>query len=204
MTAQVATLVARLRTGLHVDVADTAGALLYERWVGAEQWPLAPVAVALLVGVAPERWQEHVESLGMASEARQLHDCLVSDLATDGAHVTSGLRLRAWAQGQGVAMPAAAETLLDFVARTLPRLAIETPLAAAAATRATDKEAVLGAALALVTRFTEDCLDEERMFDGARIARLMLAQSALWFADGPPRMSEQAIAELVEHYISGF
>lgn len=204
MTAPVATLVARLRTGLHVDDADAAGALLYERWVGEEQWPLAPVAVALLVGVAPERWQEHVKSLGMASEARQLQDHLLSDLATDGAQVTSSLRLRAWAQGQGVAMPAVAESLLDFVSRTLPRLAIEAPVAATAAPRATDKEAVLGAALALVTRFTEDCLDDERMFDGARIARLMLAQSALWFGDGPPRMSEQAIAELVEHYISGF
>lgn len=204
MSEPTASLVARLRTGLNPDLAGSAEQMLYERWVGEEQWPLAPVAMALLIGVAPERWLSHVAALGMENEAAQLQDCLVSALARDGAQVTTGLRLRAWAHGQGVALPAAAEHLLDFVARTLPHMAVDMPPAVDAGSHATDKEAVLGAALALVTRFTEDCLDEERMFDGKRIARLMVAQSALWFADAPPRMSEQAIAELVEHYISGF
>ncbi|MBK6657545.1 MAG: hypothetical protein IPG43_05035 [Proteobacteria bacterium] len=203
MPGQVASLVAQLRTGLNPDSPDPARQLLYERWVGEEQWPLSPVAIALLIGVAPDAWQRHVEALAMADEVAALLDAMASALALDGEQATTGLRVRAWAHGQGVAMPAAAESLLDFVARTLPRLAEQAPVAAASA-RTTDTEAVLGAALSLVTRFMEDCLDEQRMFDGARIARLMLAQSALWFPDGPPRMDEQAIAKLIEHYISGF
>lgn len=197
-------LVARLRDGLNGVAGDNAQQMLYEHWVGEDQWPLQGVAPALLVGIAPEQWPQHLERLGLAAEAEQLQSRLLTDLASGAEQTTTGLRLRAWAQSQGVALPAVAESLLDFVARTLPRLAAEVPTIPAAASRASDKELVLGAALALVTRFTEDCLDEERMFDGARIARLMLAQSALWFPEGAPRMDEQAIAQLVEHYISGF
>lgn len=204
MSGQVATLVAGLRRGLNVATADAAQQSLYEHWVGVEQWPLEGVAPALLVGVAPANWAAHVEERGLAAEARQLQQHLLDALAVDAGRTTSALHLRAWAQGHGVVLPAAAEQLLDFVARTLPRLAVDAPVATHAAVRPSDREAVLGAALAMVTRFTEDCLDEERMFDGARIARLMLAQAALWFPEGPPRMDEQAIARLVEHYISGF
>ena len=204
MSEPTAALIARLRTGLNVTAAEHAQQLLYEHWLGQERWPLDPVALALLVGVAPAQWSAHVETLGLAAEAEQLRARMLTTLALDAEQVTTGLGLRAWAHSQGVALPAAAEALLDFVARTLPRLAAQLPQMDALAAPSTDKEVVLGAALALVTRFTEDCLDEERMFDGARIARLMLSQAALWFADGPPRMDEQAIAQLVEHYISGF
>ncbi len=204
MSEQCAALIARLRSGLNVTGTDSAQQLLYEHWVGVAQWPLQPVALALLVGVAPEHWASHVEALGLEAEAEQLRARLLADLALDAAQITDGLRLRAWAQSQGVALPAAAEHLLDFVARTLPMLAAQVPTTNASAERTSDKEVVLGAALAMVTRFTEDCLDEERMFDGARIARLMLTQAALWFPDGPPRMDEQAIAKLIEQYISGF
>lgn len=204
MSESPAALIARLRSGVDIAAADTAQQLLYEHWVGQEDWPLAPVALALLVGVAPAQWAAHVQARGLQAEAEQLRARLATELALTANQITSGLRLRAWAQSQGVALPAAAETLLDFVARTLPRTVAELPAMSPPAARTSDKEMVLGAALALVTRFTEDCLDDERMFDGARIARLMLEQAALWFPDGPPRMDERAIAELVEHYISGF
>ena len=204
MTDSSAALIARLRTGVDITAADTAQQLLYEHWVGQEQWPLDPVALALLVGVEPTQWAAHVQAQGVQSDAEQLRARLVVDLMLDGDQSTSGLRLRAWAQSQHVVLPTVAETLLDFVARTLPRRVAELPVMQASMARASDKEAVLGAALALVTRFTEDCLDDRRMFDGARIAHLMLDQAALWFPDGPPRMDELAIAELVEHYISGF
>lgn len=204
MVEPSAALVARLRRGLNVAVAEHGQQSLYEYWVGQEQWPLQPVALALLVGVAPEQWASHVEALGLQAEAEHLRARLTVDLALDADPITSALRLRAWAHSQGIALPAAAEQLLDFVARTLPRAAVEMPATRASIARASDKEVVLGAALALVTRFSEDCLNDERMFDGACIARLMLAQAALWFPAGPPSMDEQAIAELVEHYISGF
>ena len=197
-------LIARLRSGLNVTAADHAQQLLYEHWLGQERWPLDPVALALLVGVAPAQWSAHVERLDLAAEAAQLRARMVTTLALDAEQFTTGSGLRAWAHSQGVALPAAAEALLDFVARTLPGLAAQLPQMNAPAARSSDKEVVLGAALALVTRFTEDCLDDERMFDGARIARLMLCQAARWFPDGPPTMDEQAIAQLVEHYISGF
>jgi hypothetical protein len=204
MAEQIPALIARLRSGVNIAAADAAQQLLYEHWVAQEQWPLSPIALALLVGVAPDLWAAHVATLGLTAEAEQLHARLVADLAREGEQHINGLRLRAWAQSQGVALPAAAEHLLDFVARTLPRLATELPATGAPGSGSRDREMVLGAALALVTRFTEDCLDEQRMFDGARIARLMLTQAALWFPDGMPRMDEQAIAQLVEHYISGF
>ncbi|CAN0488250.1 unnamed protein product, partial [Phaeothamnion confervicola] len=177
--------------------------LLYEQWLALEHWPLDPVALALLVGVAPAHWSTHVATLDLAPQAEQLRTRMLTSLTLDAQQLTTPLELRAWAHSEGVTLPAAAEALLDFVARALPGRAAQL-LEIAPAASSTDKEAVLGAALALVTRFTEDCLDEERMFDGARIARLMLSQAALWFPDRPPRMDEQAIAQLVERYINGF
>ena len=197
-------LIARLRSGVNVTAADHAQQLLYEHWEGQERWPLDPVALALLVGVAPAQWTAHVDTLDLAAEAEQLRARMLTTLALDAQQVTTPLALRAWAHSQGAALPAAAEALLDFVARTLPGLTAQLPQINPPDAPSTDKEVVLGAALALVTRFTEDCLDNERMFDGARIARLMLSQAALWFPDRPPPMDEQAIAQLVEHYISGF
>jgi hypothetical protein len=204
MAQQTAALVARLRTGLNVALADAAQQALYEHWIGQERWPLDPVALALLVGIAPAQWHAHLDRHKLVADAAQLRTLLQNELTLDADLTTNGLAVRAFAQRHGVTLPAAAESLLDFVARTLPRLAAEIPVVAAAPARSSDKELVLGAALALVTRFTEDCLDDERMFDSARIAQLMLAQAALWFPDGPPRMDERAIAALVEHYISGF
>lgn len=204
MAQETAALVARLRAGLNVALADAAQQALYEHWIGQEHWPLVPVALALLVGVAPVQWRAHLDTHNLVADADQLKTLLQNELTLDADLMTSGLAVRAFAQRHGVTLPAAAEPLFDFVARTLPRLAAEIPVVAAPAARSSDKEVVLGAALALVTRFTEDCLDDERMFDSARIARLMLAQAALWFPEGPPRLDERAIAELVEHYISGF
>ena len=204
MLEPTAALIARLRAGVNVTTAEPAQQLLYEHWVGQERWPVEPVALALLIGVAPAQWSAHVEMLGLAVDAEQLLARMVTDLALGVEQVTTALGLRAWAHSHGVALPAAAESLLDFVARTLPRLAVDAASVNTPAASSTDREAVLGAALALVTRFTEDCLDEGRMFDSARIARLMLAQGALWFADGPPRLDEPAIAKMIERYISGF
>ena len=204
MAQDTAALVARLRAGLNVALADAAQQALYEHWIGQERWPLAPVALALLVGVAPVQWRAHLDTHNLVADADQLKTLLQNELTLDADLMTSGLAVRAFAQRHGVTLPAAAEPLFDFVARTLLRLAAEIPVVAAPAARSSDKEVVLGAALALVTRFTEDCLDDERMFDSARIARLMLAQAALWFPDGAPRMDERAIAELVEHYVTGF
>jgi uncharacterized protein (DUF2141 family) len=50
----------------------------------------------------------------------------------------------------------------------------------------------------VVTRFTEECLDGERMYDPRRIAHRMLIQSALWFPDDPPRMGEPGIIAVIE------
>ena len=204
MAQQTAALVARLRTGLNVALADAAQQSLYEHWIGQERWPLDPVALALLVGVVPAQWHAHLDTHNLVADAERLKTLLLNELTLDADLVTSGLAVRAFAQRHDVPLPAAAESLFDFVARTLPRLVAEMPAAAVPTARSSDKEVVLGAALALVTRFTEDCLDDERMFDSARIARLMLAQAALWFPDGAPRMDERAIAELVEHYVTGF
>lgn len=201
----VAELVARLREGLDVAREDYLQ-LLYEHWVGEDAWPLASVALPLLIGVPPEDWPFHLDESERESAALALEAEIAGALGVSGDAPVKPLALRNWARGAGVALPAAAEQLLNFVATTVPRLAQEAqPVVTADVVHPhNEREAVLGAALALVTRFTADCLDEEQMYDARRIARRMLLQSALWFPDGPPRMGEEGIVALIEPYISGF
>lgn len=204
----LADLVAVLREGLDVEQPDYLQ-LLFEHWVGEEAgWPLASVALPLLVGIPPEDWPFHLDDSAREAAAAALERLAGEALGVSGDAPVSPLALRAWAQGEGVRLPAAAEPLLDFVQQTVPRLAAQAASVQRAAPDMTaparEREQVLGAALALVTRFTEDCLDSERMYDPRRIARRMLLQSALWFPDGPPRMGEDGIVALIEPYIRGF
>ena len=72
--------IARLRAGLEVSSAHAAEPLLYEHWVGQERWPLVTVALALMVGVAPQAWSDYLSRHALHAPAAELRARLMRDL----------------------------------------------------------------------------------------------------------------------------
>ena len=188
--------VARLRCAVGSDSADTN--VLYEHWLRYECWALTSVAVPLVVGIDPAHWPGYVAQHGLAVEAAALGVVLAADLGLTPVDEVAVMRLAAWALRAGVVLPEICERTLDFIARTLPARA---PVAMPSSVENDERVAILGAALALATRFTEQCLDAERRFDSQRMVALLRAQSAIWFGAEPPRMDDAAIADLLDRYL---
>lgn len=194
MDGEAATLVATLRAGIDPHSTDLDVQQRYERMLKQDAWKLGSEALPLLVGVDPRTWQQHVAKAGASAEAAALHEQLAGEADADGC-ITPGA-LRDWARRAGIELPASLGSLLDYIARVVP------PPREAESIQPTpasgDREIVLGAALALVTKFPDRCRDAHGFFDGARIADLMLEKAVLWFPDRPPALSRDEIARLIE------
>lgn len=199
MEEDAAALLARLRAGLEPDAQALQP--LYERWLREDTWAVPDEALPLLAGIAPDDWDAHVERCGARSEAARLGALLAAGHAVREG-VIAPAELGRWARTAGVELPAALGALLDFIARVLPASGTAAaPDAAPAGPDQDDRERVLGAALALVTKFPERCRDEHGFYDGERIAALILEKAALWFPDRPPSLSREAMATLLERYL---
>ncbi len=189
-------LVARLRTALTADLAaETA-----EYWVTREPWHPREEALPLLVGCDPRDWPALLADAAQAADAATLAAVLQADLEPAASHTgIDAMGLRAWADRALVSLPPALGMLLDFIARTLP---VQVPLRPVATASATDGQlAVLGAALALVTRFPERHRDAEGQIDAQLLADAIVAQAAVWFAQGTPAMTREAMTTLLDDYL---
>jgi hypothetical protein len=196
--SEAAELVARLRAALGVQAEAAAMSALYETWLSRDAWHVPNEALPLLVGVDPAHWRDALD-VESAAWAHALAARLAAALA--GAEAVTPAALRTWAREQGTGLPACAEQLLDFIASVLPGTRDDGAMPAAVA-RAAEREILLGAALALVTRFPAQCRDEHGFFDGGLIADQVLAKAVLWFPREPPQASRDDIAALFETYLA--
>lgn len=203
MRATAAELVTRLREGRGTDAVDPGTQALFERWARREQWHARSEALALLVGMDPDDWPALAARQPQAAD--ELWDCLAADLDLDATTdpPLPPARVRAWARGAGIVLPAALARLLDFIASVLPTA---TASAAGEASelevlRAQERETVLGAALMLVTRQAAECVDDEGYYDPVRIARLVRARSLLWFPLAPPSLDEDEMVRLLSKWL---
>lgn len=199
-----ATLLAQLREGVDCTATDPATQRLFEAWAARECWRARSEALPLLVGVSPSAWADHLARPGLAGAEHALWSALVRDLSleADADQPLEPRRLRAWAQGAGLHLPAALARLLDFITSVLPTAAGGDTAAADEVLRAQERETILGAALMLVTRQPAECVDEEGCYDSARIARLIRSRALLWFPLAPPSLSEAEMAALVARWVA--
>jgi hypothetical protein len=199
--SDVESLFARLRTGLDITSGAVAYQQLYEHWCKSDSWSLGREALPLLVGVDPAAWQHHVEAQELQQSAEALLQLISAGLdCRPDAQITPA-RIRHWAREQGIALPEPLARVLDFILSVLPPV-MRDPQAMSGADQSADRERALGAALALVTKFPDQCRDEHGFFDGARIAALILDKRLLWFPEGGPAFSAAEIAALLENYLS--
>lgn len=203
--ATPAELLSILRSGLEVDRTDPTTQLAFEAWARRDVWRAHSEALPLLTGVLPQDWDQHLDARALNAAAQAMWHALATDLDLDPATdpPLPPLKIRRWAERNGLEFPLALGRLLDFIARVLPAPDLETSGAAEALVlQAQEHTTVLGAALFLVTHLPGDCVDEQGVYDAPRIAQLIRAKAVSWFPLAPPRMSEAEIARLIGKWLT--
>ncbi len=183
-------------------VLVAAGICLLTRKTAVDGAPLRPPAVPLLLGCEPQEWPALLARKALAEAANALTTQVARDLGCAEDACVDTMALRAWAERRQLALPPALRALLDFIARTLPARA-EVPQDArpAHAAAAVERERVLGAALALVTRFPERYRDAQGFYDTRLLAESIVDKAVLWFETGRPLMTLPAMTELLAAYL---
>lgn len=200
-TGELAEALAEARRLLAIDAADATLQPLFEQWLKAEQWRAQGEALPLLVGCAPARWGQAAGEAARGA-AQPLWQALVREIGCAPADdpPLSPFRLRQWAQREGLALPSALTRVLDFIGAVLPALAVpvnDTPIPG----HDEDRVTLLGAALAMVTRYPARCVDAEGYYDAARIVAQVFAQAVVWFPLGPPAFSQADAVALVARWL---
>jgi hypothetical protein len=197
VSTRAALVVDRLRVALREASGCSATTECYEDWIVRDEWRLDQEVIPLIVGCDPTQWANLTDAFELASEIAELQTILAVDFGTTAASNIAVQRVRSWAQKHQVDLPPACKALLDFIAQTLPSRVSPEPVDDGAP----ERERVLGAALALVTRFPQQCRDIHGFFDSRLIANLIVEKGALWFDCGQPTLSPVAMAELLKPYL---
>lgn len=191
---------------------QVAESRLFERWASLESWLLRDQAIPLLLGVDPEhpdRLRDDPELKQRASELWQHAMRCVRDRlglrVLDGAREPGEWRvapsdLYQWAVVSRIAMPETLERLLAFVAQVVkapqpPQASVPPETARLAA-----QVAVLGAALAIISRDPHACRDSRGVLSAARLAaRIEETAEHLFGSDTPPLSAPEIIALVQQH-----
>ena len=201
LPATPARLIAALRTGVDHTAADAAYQIVYETWLTRERWQLEREALPLLVGVDPLQWPKHVERYDLARTSEAALHALVAAFGSAPAAALEPQYLAQWARQHEIALPLPFARILEFLQQVLPT-AQAAMVAGGAAATASDRERVLGAALALVCRFPAACRDANGSISSDTLAASVLAQSPEWFPQGPSALGRDDIVTLLERYLS--
>ena len=192
-----------LRLALAEAGSPTLSTAESEAWAKLERWRAASEGLPLMLGVSPTAWPGIWTRPGCAPLVDAVWAAFAAALgvACDTDPERSPLALRSAALGLGLSPPPAIDRLLDFIQRLLPAAAPTEAAAEAEVLAAQERETLLGAALMLVTRMPQDCVDELGYYDSARIAQLILQKALLWFPLGPPRLDRAGIETLLARWL---
>ncbi|MSR15306.1 MAG: hypothetical protein EXR86_12220 [Gammaproteobacteria bacterium] len=191
---------AQLRIGIALDAIDHSTQTHYESWARLDTWRMRSEALPLAVGVMPEQWDDHLRQVNGRVAASQLEMALADycGLPALDSEIVPG-RIRQWMQSLGIDLPLSLARLLDFISVLLPAQAATTVLPESPVE---DRCTILGAALSLITKVPEQCVDADGYFDCARIAHLIFAQAIYWFPLAPPGLSEAEAAALLRQWVA--
>ncbi|RME33152.1 MAG: hypothetical protein D6786_08480 [Gammaproteobacteria bacterium] len=188
--------------------------LLYEKWTRREEWSLRSEAVPLLLAIEPEEWGALLSSPGLASAEEVLWG-LVEQAAAQGqlpllnpAEDSAFWRVAPrdiylWARARGIALPPAFDQLMSFIISVVPAEIPGEPVPGGAGPQPSDsseRETVLGAALALLANVPANCRDGSGWVTGEALARQIIANQALWF-DHPPQMGPEEMARFLDRWL---
>ena len=194
-----------LRAGLNVDstAVDHETQRRVEGWAKRSEWAARSEALPLLVGADPNDWARALELPSNARHEAALWRALSATLGlgADSNALISPTRLRSAAEANGLDLPLALVRVLDFITAVLSPAGEDPPDPAPLLQAAEDRLTVLGAALALLARTPDRCLNEAGYYDAARLARAIFQQAVYWFPLGPPSLDEAAAATLIARWL---
>ena len=194
-----------LRAALNVDssAVDHETQRRVEHWAKRSEWAARSEALPLLVGADPAAWVHALKSPSSAHHESILWRAIATTLGLD-PHLDPPItpsRLRSAAEASGLDLPLALARVLDFITAVLPSSADEQTDPAPLLQAAEDRVTVLGAALALLARTPDRCVNDAGYYDAARMARAIFQQAIYWFPLGPPGLDEAAAATLIARWL---
>ena len=192
---------------------------LYEKWVVRDRWNLATEAVPLVLGYDPEAAQEgdtEFDRLGNELYEHAKH-CITHNLTLGALNredspenwEVSPTEFYCWAAVSRVQMPEPLINLMEFVISTVKRdhgHGINVQPAGGSpdpAARKFDlqKEQVLGAALAVLAEYPDQCRNRKGRINVASITALIRQHHAVWFQDEEAVPSETTMQDLINRWI---
>ncbi len=183
---------------------------MYEKWVKQDQWLVRAQAIPLLFGVEPELWPRALADPGLREAEqglwRELREAIRSGAlpavaADNGDWKVANNTWYRWASAQAISVPEPFDALMQFVILAVGTGLPLEPEPGPATRHAACGEQVLGAALNMVTKCAEKCIDDDGFFSGELIAKLIIGQSVRWFDTPEPPISHQEMASLIDKWL---
>jgi len=193
--------------------------LLYEKWVARERWKLETEAIPLVFGFDPEHCDFHNDEYRrladeLAGHARHCIEHKLSLTAVNPAAEPADPEVRPaefyrWASVSRVQMPEALVQLMEFVISTVAgekdRIDAQGGVSGSAGDDSLEfdrqREMVLGAALAVMAEFPEQCRNRKGRLSVAAITELIMQHQGVWFPDPEKMMSVAGMQDLINKWI---
>ena len=193
--------------------------LLYEKWVVRDSWKLETEAIPLVFGFDPEYCNFNNDEYRrladeLAAHARHCIEHKLSLTAVNPVADAAELEVRPaefyrWASVSRVRMPEALVQLMEFVISTVAgekeRIDAHGSVSGSAGDDSLEfdrqREMVLGAALAVMAEFPEQCRNRKGRLSVAAITELIMQHHAVWFPDPEKMMSSAGMHDLINKWI---
>lgn len=194
---------------------------LYERWVAKDGWTLETEAVPLVLGYDPEKPEALDEEYSLS--ARELIEharhCITHKLSLNAVNSEDApehwkvrpTEFYCWASVSRVQMPESLVNLMEFVIHTVKgekdRVFQATSDATGPAQEATgrefdlQRERILGAALAVLAEFPDQCRNRKGRISVSAITELIQQHHETWFRDNETVMSQTTMQDLINKWI---
>lgn len=183
---------------------------LYELWLKKSEWSLLDEAIPLLYGHAPtgpgeSANQKPDKSMQLLLEKSVREGTLRLE---SGEEELSGARVKpehiySWAVKQKIAIPPEFSALMDFILKTVinESLEEELPERDASESSLSGNEKVLGACLALLAKYGDDCRGKSGKVSLEKLLRLMDKEREKLFRGNEPQLSSVLIRDVVSQWL---
>ena len=189
---------------VQLDEDSIARQKLYEKWVTKEKWSLHE-SICLMTGNDPgssKRKAEYAvfeQSMIDAVEQGTL-ESLTSVSGTDADYEFEPQKVFTWARMSGIELPVELVNLMEFVIKTIAFTPDEEP-EQVENLASKDAENILGACVAVLASFPEECTNQKGKVSTERLLKLMGKHSDSLFPDSLPGLSSTAIRDLVNNWV---
>jgi len=190
--------------------------LLYEKWIKLDEWSLRGEAIALLIGAEPENWKDFLVKENLLEKEQAMWDQVQHAVEQEKtlevinpAELPEEWRvipidIHFWSRTKRIPVPSAFDMLINFVTSSVKQEEDEKNRTAAnimaVGASSSEREKILGAALALVTIFPEKCRDRYGWVNGSTVAPLIEEKRAIWF-DRDKLPASDEIASVIDYWV---